>query len=119
MSTKEPEFQAADQNEAAVAVEVRPNNKVDTLKPHKVIIWNDNEHSAIFVAEVLMKVCGKKKEEAVEITREIHTKGKGIAYVAHKEVAELKRDQIVTFRDELAIQAGAPSIPLNVTLETD
>ncbi len=38
MSAKEPEFQAADQNEAAVAVEARPNNKVDTLKPHKVII---------------------------------------------------------------------------------
>ncbi len=66
-----------------------------------------------------MKVCGKKKDEAIQITKEIHTQGKGIAYVAHKEVAELKRDQIVTFRAELAIQAGAPSLPLNVTLEED
>lgn len=121
MPNKEPEFQNADKNEKAVATKVRneERGKVETLKPHKVIIWNDSEHSALFVVEILMKVCGKNEDEAVQITKEIHTQGKGIAFVAHKELAELKRDQIVTFRDDLAIRAGAPNIPLNVTLESE
>ena len=114
-------------NENLQPIEVKPRvliavdeqHEVKPLKPHKVIVWNDNEHSDIFVVEVLMKVCGKNEQEAIKLTAEIHTKGKAVVFVTHKEHAEFKRDQITTFRDEYAIQAGAPNIALNVTLESE
>lgn len=124
MSNKEPEFQA-DQNEATVAVavgikvRVEERGQVETLKPHKVIIWNDQEHSDVFVVEVLMKVCGKSELQAFNLMLEIHTTGRGVVFVAHKELAELKREQISTFRDTRAITAGAPNISLNVTIESE
>lgn len=66
-----------------------------------------------------MELCNKSREDAVKITKEIHEKGKGVVFTAHKELAELKREQIATKRDAEAIALGAPNLPLNVTIESE
>jgi ATP-dependent Clp protease adapter protein ClpS len=89
-------------------------------RPHIVVIHNDDEHSAEFVIGVLMEVCKMTVAQAVEVTKEIHTKGRGIAYRGMKEHCELKEEQIRTFRDKAAQElAGAPNTELCVTVEQE
>ena len=101
----------------AVATEVEVNQKVETLPPHVVIVWNDDEHTIEFVVAVLMEVCKMTPEDATETTLKIAEEGKAAVWKGHKELAELKRDQIATFRDNDLIKlTGAPNVPLNVTI---
>lgn len=102
------------ENQTSVLDEV--SEKVDYLKPYVVIVWNDEEHSALFVANVLMEVCKMNQEEATKAVLAIHEEGKAPVWKGHKELAELKRDQIATFRDEELVAQGAPNVPLNVTI---
>ena len=111
---KGPSAMPKDNNQVSVLDEV--SNKVEHLKPYVVIVWNDEEHSALFVMGVLMEVCKMSKEEAVKATLAIHEDGKAPVWKGHKELAELKRDQIATFRDEELVAQGAPNVPLNVTI---
>lgn len=99
-----------------IAVKEREENKVEPMRPHVVLVWNDEEHSAEFVILVLMKVCGMKAADAIETTVKIHHEGKAPVWRGFKEHAEFKRDQIATFRDEVLIRMGAPNLPLNVTI---
>ena len=64
--------------------------------PYNVVIWNDEDHSYPYVIELLMTVFGHPFEKAYQITDTVHHKGRGIAYTTHKELAELKRDQILS-----------------------
>jgi ATP-dependent Clp protease adaptor protein ClpS len=66
------------------------------LPPYHVIIWNDEVHTYEYVIELLMKVFGHSLEKAYQITDEVHHSGKGIALTTHKELAELKRDLILS-----------------------
>jgi ATP-dependent Clp protease adaptor protein ClpS len=101
-----------------IGVRVRelPKNLTKGQRPHVVIVYNDEEHSFEFVILVLMEVCKMSQDEAIEAALMIHDEGKAPVFSGLLEVCELKRDQIATFRDELAIQAGAPNLPLNVVV---
>jgi len=100
-----------------VETEIEVKDKVETLRPHVVIVWDDNEHSIEFVIDVLMEVCKMSKDEAIKTTIEIYQEGKAVVWRSHKELAELKRDQIATFRDARLQQLiNAPNVPLNVTV---
>lgn len=64
---------------------------------YHVIIWNDEEHTYEYVIEMLMTIFAHSHEKAFEITREVDMAGKGIAITCHKELAELKRDQVLGY----------------------
>lgn len=104
-----------------VAVAERPQAEENpkTQKPHVVIIHNDDDHSATFVAEVLMKVCAMNEPQAVKTTLEIHNEGRAIVYRGMKEHCEFKQEQLLTFRDEAAIACGHPNVGLCVTVEPE
>jgi ATP-dependent Clp protease adaptor protein ClpS len=67
---------------------------------YHVIIWNDEEHTGDYVIEVLMTLFGHTREAAEKITIEVDRDGKGVATTCHKELAELKCDQILCYRPE-------------------
>lgn len=92
------------------------DNKVEHLPPHVVLLWNSDVHTPEFVVNLLMEVCKMSKDEAVKATLEVHEEGKSVVFRGHLELCELKVEQIQTFRDELAIKAGAPNIPLEATI---
>ena len=60
-----------------------------------VVIWNDEAHTYEYVIELLMDLFGHSYEKAFVITDTVHHTGRGIAFTTHKELAELKRDQIL------------------------
>ena len=90
-----------------IAVELAPDAEVDRAtrrhaKPkqepnYHVIIWNDEEHSYEYVIDLLTTLFAHTVEKAYQITVEVDKAGKGIAWTCHKELAELKVEQIMGF----------------------
>jgi ATP-dependent Clp protease adaptor protein ClpS len=62
--------------------------------PYNVIIWNDDTHTYEYVIELLMEIFGHPFEKAFQITDAVHKTGRGIAFTTHKELAELKCEQV-------------------------
>lgn len=63
-------------------------------KKYKVILHNDDYTPFDFVILILIELFNKNEEQAFQITKEIHTKGKGIAGVYTKDIAETKAEQV-------------------------
>jgi ATP-dependent Clp protease adaptor protein ClpS len=105
--------------DTVIAVEVTPETerkqKTDRREENRrepnyhVIIWNDEEHSYEYVIEMLMKLFKHPFEKAMDITTEVDRKGKGIAWTCHRELAELKCEQILTYGPDrtMAISKGS------------
>jgi ATP-dependent Clp protease adaptor protein ClpS len=106
---------------ASVDTEVLPQEEViertrpKLLPPYNVILANDDHHSMEFVVEVLCKVLGCAPERAVILMIEAHTSGRAIIWTGSKEVAELKRDQVLTFHEMR--ENGRDLGPLGCTIE--
>ena len=75
-----------------------------------MIIWNDETHTFDYVIELLMDLFGHAYEQAYKITDTVHHAGRGIALTTHKELAELKREQILG-----AARIGGWSSPRNLS----
>jgi ATP-dependent Clp protease adaptor protein ClpS len=105
----------------SVDTEVLPEQEVvertdfKLLPPYNVIIANDDHHSMEFVVAVLFKVLGCTIERAVVLMEEAHTSGRAIIWTGSKEVAELKRDQVLTFHEKR--EDGRDLGPVGCTIE--
>jgi ATP-dependent Clp protease adaptor protein ClpS len=82
---------------------------------YHVILWNDDDHSFDYVIQMLIELFGHSEEKAIEIAIEVDREGRGIATTCHKELAELKVDQVISYRQDWL--AGKPIGPLHVTME--
>lgn len=78
----------------------------------KVILHNDSKTTMDFVVWILMRFFGHDIEEAKKVMLQVHKTGQGLAGVYPQEVAELKKDQVVS-------TARAQKYPLTVTIEPD
>ena len=87
-------------------VEIRTRH----IPPYHVVLANDDYHTYTFVVSVLCKALGYPVERAHQLMLEAHTSGRAIVWTGPKEVAELKAEQIATFREE-------PYGPLDCTIE--
>lgn len=112
--------QAATAVEEATDIRVRvqelPKDLTRGQRDHVVLVWNDDEHTEMFVMAVLMEVCKMNQEQAFKTAMQIHEEGKAPVYRGLLEPCELKRDQIATFRDKFVVENGGPNLPLNVTV---
>ena len=84
--------------------------------PYAVVLFNDDEHSFMYVIETLMKVFGYPSEKSYALTLQIHNDGRGIVWSGSLEVAELKRDQIRSAGPDFYAQ-NKVEFPLGVTVE--
>ena len=93
---------------STLAVLAPPDEQLDektrdgSTKPKReplyhVIIWNDETHTYEYVIELLMKLFAHSYLTALEITTAVDKQGKGVAFTTHKELAELKRDQVLAY----------------------
>ena len=81
----------------AVEPEVTTDQQTRRLPPYNVVILNDEEHTFPYVIELLIKLFRHTLPKAEELTLRIHTTGRAIVYTTHKELAELKRDQVIAY----------------------
>jgi len=91
---------------------VEADEKTKRAPMWKVIFHNDPKTTMEFVCWVLMRFFGHDIDKAKKIMLEVHNTGQGVAGVYPQEVAELKKDQVVS-------AARAQKYPLAVTIEPD
>jgi ATP-dependent Clp protease adaptor protein ClpS len=90
-------------DEPVVTTQTAPREKTDpqtrtkTLPPYNVIILNDEEHTFDYVIELLTKLFAHSLQVATELTQRIDRTGRAVVYTTHKEKAELKREQVLTY----------------------
>jgi|SRR5260221_537401 ATP-dependent Clp protease adaptor protein ClpS len=75
----------------------KPETRSKKLPPYNVIVLNDEEHTFEYVIELLTKLFAHSLKTAVELTWRIHLSGRAVVYTTHKEKAELKRDQVLSY----------------------
>jgi ATP-dependent Clp protease adaptor protein ClpS len=111
--------------QAVIAVVAPPEERRQTKRPppatrrepnFHVIIWNDNEHSPPYVIEMLIRLFHHSAAQAYDITWRIDHLGKGVACTCHRELAELKREQIQSYGGDFSL-ADAPPVSMRATLE--
>lgn len=91
-------------------IEATESERKTALAPEwKVLFHNDDRTPMDFVTGVLMRFFDHSPERAREIMMTVHTRGIGLAGIYPLELAELKRDQVVS--------AARPHYPLRVTIE--
>jgi len=84
--------------------------------PHAVIVLNDNDHTFLYVIDVLRRICRCNIADAQKLTWKIHHHGKAVVWTGSKEVAELKRDQIRGYGPDFYAMQPV-KFPLGVRIE--
>jgi len=111
--------------ETQVRAKVKPSNKHKNkdsenkpkqLPPYAVIVHNDEDHTFAYVIDSFMKVFGYTMEKCYELATAIHVQGQAIVWSGSKEVAELKKDQIISCGPDL-YAAKKVETPLSVSIE--
>lgn len=85
--------------------------KVQTPKLYKVIVHNDDKTTFDFVIAVLTGIFHHTAESAIEITKQIHIEGQGVAGSPY--TLEIAAEKIA----ETTTLARANGFPLTATLE--
>ena len=78
---------------------------------YRVVLYNDDYTTFDFVIDILKQVFHKSDDEASRITMSVHQKGKGIAGVYPKEIAEMKVQDVHQ-------RAEAAGFPLRAGIES-
>ena len=79
-------------------------NKVQPPRRYKCVMHNDDYTPMQFVIAILQIVFRKQSAEATRLMLDVHKKGRGIAGVYSKEIADTKCQTC----KEIAVQAGLP-----------
>ena len=89
--------------EPVVMTQSSPQGKTDSSSktrrqpPYNVVVLNDEEHTFEYVIELLTKLFGHSLLIAEKLTWQIHNSGRAIVMTTHKELAELKCDQVLSY----------------------
>jgi ATP-dependent Clp protease adaptor protein ClpS len=86
--------------QGSAAVAEKRKNKPKNLPPYNVVLLNDDDHSYEYVIEMLKSIFGYDEPKGFTIAKEVDTQGRVIVLTTHKELAELKRDQIHAYGED-------------------
>ncbi len=79
--------------------------------PWNVVLLDDDDHTYEYVIEMAQRVFRVSARRALEIAKTVDTEGRAVCLTTHREHAELKREQVLSFGADprLARSAGAMS----------
>lgn len=105
---------------AATATRVRPSVRPQTeeheglLSPWNVVLLDDDHHTYEYVMRMVMSLFGVDVTRAFSIAKMVDTDGRAVCLTTHKELAELKVEQIHGFGPDpmMAESAGSMSAVL-------
>jgi ATP-dependent Clp protease adaptor protein ClpS len=81
--------------------------RADRLPPWHVVLLNDDDHTYEYVIRMLGDLFSKPTGEAFKLARTVDSQGRAIISTTHRELAELKRDQIHAYgRDHLLVRSA-------------
>lgn len=88
--------------------------KTDEPKQWHVVLMDDDEHSYEYVIVMVQTLFAKTLEEAFQIAERVDRAGRAVCMTTHRELAELKQEQIHSFGSDPLIAScqGAMSAVL-------
>jgi ATP-dependent Clp protease adaptor protein ClpS len=75
------------------------------LPPWNVVLLDDDDHSYQYVIEMLRAIFGYAEEKGFQLAKEVDSTGRVIVMTTHREMAELKREQIHAYGADKRIAA--------------
>ena len=93
-------------------LDVKDRAKSQTPRRYKVIFHNDDYTTMEFVVDCLITFFHKSETEAMHIMLTVHHKGRGVAGVYTRDIAESKVDQVHRY-------AEAHGMPLRLSAEPE
>jgi ATP-dependent Clp protease adaptor protein ClpS len=78
-------------------VEVEREEQTKRQPPYHVVLLNDDDHTYLYVIEMLKSLFGHPVEKGYQLAKVVDTKGRAVVCTTSLERAELKRDQIHAF----------------------
>jgi len=79
-----------------VGLKDKQKHKIEPPKNYKVVLHNDDYTPMDFVSQLLMQLFHKDEISAKAITQNVHSKGKGIAGIYSREIAETKTNEVIS-----------------------
>tara|TARA_R110002012_G_scaffold187062_1_gene353941 strand:- start:1213 stop:1515 length:303 start_codon:yes stop_codon:yes gene_type:complete len=83
---------------------VKDREKLGRPKKYKVVLYNDDYTPMNLVTSILADVFNKGNQEAYSIMMSVHKRGRGVAGVYSKQIAETK----VSAAKDIAREHGSP-----------
>ena len=113
--SSEQTSKTSDGSSAAVktAPEKKPEkkaNKPRALPPYHVLLLDDQDHTHEYVVEMLRSLFGYPAERGYRIAEEVDRRKKAVVFTCHRELAELKRDQIHSYGCDVRVATSAGSM---------
>lgn len=100
---------------AAAATAKVSHTKVEQLQQWNVVLIKDQDHSYNYVTSLLREVFKLNAAKAVEVAGRLDRQGRAVCCSTHKEHAEFKRDQILTYGRDTLVDRSSGS--MNAVLE--
>lgn len=94
----------------AVATEVaEPVNKPDVKQPRawNVVLLDDDDHTYEYVMDLAQRFFGASLQRAFEIAQTVDKQGRAILTTTHRELAELKQEQVHGFGADFRLERSA------------
>ena len=82
---------------------LRKAQKPKRQPKYNVILWDDDDHSYEYVILMMHELFGHEIEKGYEIAKEVDASGRAICLTTTMEHAELKRDQIHAYGEDVLI----------------
>ncbi len=75
-----------------------------------VILLNDDDHTYDYVIAMLQSIFGYNTEKCFDMAKQVDDNGRVIVATVHKELAELRQEQIHEFGPDPSIKGSATSM---------
>jgi ATP-dependent Clp protease adaptor protein ClpS len=81
----------------------REDAKPRQLPPYNVVLFNDEEHTYEYVIQMLRAVFSYSEERGYQLAKEVDNSGRAVLMTTHRELAELKREQVIAYGSDIRI----------------
>lgn len=95
---------------AAVAPRPETSRPTKQLPPWNVVLLNDDDHTVEYVVALMQQVFAHPVPKGLQIAKTVDSQGRAVCLTTHKELAELKRDQIHAFGADKLVDGCAGSM---------
>ena len=92
-----------------------PDEKTKQPWLWNVVLLDDDEHSYEYVIMIAQELFAHPLERAYQIAKAVDTEGRAVLKTTHRELAELKREQVIGFGRDLLVSSSTG--PMRVVLE--
>jgi len=85
------------------------------------VLLDDQEHTDTYVIRMMQELFNVAGEKATQVAEMVDAHGRAVVFTAHKELAELKRDQILGYGRDPQVSGckGSMSAVIEPTQEDD